>query len=201
MEPTVLDNIPFEPTPEAIQVVIDTRLGKKSTEPFQALVKEAQKIARPKAMYKVAYVSEKGENYVKIGRQTFTSHLLRQNLEDVHRVFLYVATCGQELEDWMMSKPDMLEQYYASTVNELALDAARERLIDHIESRHELSKMASMAPGSLEDWPIQEQRPLFAILGDTEKAIGVRLFDSLLMHPSKTVSGIRYPSESTFASC
>ena len=201
MKPIILDNIPFEPTQAAIQLVIDTKLGKRSTEPFQGLIKEALKIAKPKAMYKVAYVSEKGEDYVKVGRQTFTSRILRQNLEDVHRVFFYIATCGRELDDWKSAKEDVLEQYYADVVNELALDAAQEQLIAHIERQYDLGEMGSMAPGSLEDWPIREQRPLFALLGDTEEAIGVRLLDSLLMHPGKTVSGIRFPSESTFASC
>jgi hypothetical protein len=58
-----------------------------------------------------------------------------------------------------------------------------------------------MAPGSLEDWPIYEQRPLFDYLWDTEQAIGVRLLDSLLMDPGQTVSGIFFPTESTFESC
>jgi len=38
-----------------------------------------------------------------------------------------------------------------------------------------------MNPGSLEDWPLTEQRVLFALLGDPQAAIGVRLTDSLLM--------------------
>ena len=40
------------------------------------------------------------------------------------------------------------------------------------------------------DWPIEEQQPLFRLLGDTERAVGVRLTDSMLMVPTKSVSGI-----------
>ena len=58
-----------------------------------------------------------------------------------------------------------------------------------------------MSPGSLEDWPIQEQLPLFALLGEAPAAIGVRLTESLLMLPGKSVSGIFFPSASTFFSC
>ena len=58
-----------------------------------------------------------------------------------------------------------------------------------------------MSPGSLADWPLQEQRQLFTILGNTWDTVGVRLTDSLLMVPIKSVSGIRFPTESSFESC
>jgi hypothetical protein len=58
-----------------------------------------------------------------------------------------------------------------------------------------------MDPGSLEDWPITEQPKLFSIFGDTERLIGVRLTDRLLMVPRKSISGIFFPSEEGFSSC
>lgn len=201
MKPVILDNISFEPTPEAVNLILDTKLGRRSAEDFQKLIEEGRELAKPRVLYKVVYVNEKGKDYVKVGRQTFTSRVLRQNLENVHRLFLYVATCGRELDAWKKSKPGALEQYYASAVNELALTSAREYFIAHLEKKYELKKTTSMAPGSLPDWPITEQRPLFALLGDAIEDIGVRLLDSLLMDPGETVSGIRYPAESTFASC
>jgi hypothetical protein len=60
---------------------------------------------------------------------------------------------------------------------------------------------AAMSPGSLADWPIREQRPLFSLLGDPEQAIGVKLTDSFLMIPNKTVSGLRFSTEERFESC
>ena len=58
-----------------------------------------------------------------------------------------------------------------------------------------------MNPGSLADWPLREQRTLFALLGDVHGAIGVELTPSLLMTPTKSVSGILFPTAETFASC
>jgi hypothetical protein len=58
-----------------------------------------------------------------------------------------------------------------------------------------------MAPGSLEDWPIEEQKPLFLILGDVETSIGVRITEHLLMVPTKSISGIYFPTEIPFVSC
>lgn len=54
---------------------------------------------------------------------------------------------------------------------------------------------------SLADWPLPEQRPVFSILGDVTEAIGVRLTDSFLMIPHKSVSGIQFSTVETFESC
>jgi hypothetical protein len=58
-----------------------------------------------------------------------------------------------------------------------------------------------MGPGQLKDWPLEEQRPLFALLGDVEGAVGVTLSDSLLMIPRKSLSGIYFPTEIPFMAC
>jgi len=61
--------------------------------------------------------------------------------------------------------------------------------------------MSYMSPGSLKDWAIEEQRPLFSILGDVEVSIDVRLNENLVMIPNKSLSGIYFPTEIPFYSC
>ena len=51
-----------------------------------------------------------------------------------------------------------------------------------------------MNPGSLADWPLREQRPLFGLLGDVQAGHRRRADASLLMMPTKSVSGILFPS-------
>ncbi len=63
-----------------------------------------------------------------------------------------------------------------------------------------------MAPGAGagDDWPITQQKELFSLFGGREKVeelIGVRLTDSFLMVPIKSVSGIFFPTEIRFESC
>jgi len=58
-----------------------------------------------------------------------------------------------------------------------------------------------MSPGSLEDWPITEQPRLFKLLGEGAAATGVRLTDSCLMLPTKSLSRLTFPSEHGFESC
>jgi hypothetical protein len=164
-------------------------------------VEEAEAVARPKAMYQVGYVEERGEDWVTIGGQRFTSRILRVNLEPVHRVFVYVATCGVELQQWAQGRTDPLEQYWSNVVQEMALRVASQALLADLNERYDPGRTSTMAPGSLGEWPLSEQRPLFAFLGDAEAAIGVRLSESLLMVPTKSVSGIRFATEERFESC
>lgn len=58
-----------------------------------------------------------------------------------------------------------------------------------------------MNPGSLEDWPISEQKVLFILFKDCGKVIGVELTESFLMVPVKSVSEICFPTETSFESC
>jgi len=52
-----------------------------------------------------------------------------------------------------------------------------------------------MSRGSLRDWTIEEQTTFFTILGDVEASIGVRLNESLLMIPRKSVSRLYFPTK------
>ena len=83
----------------------------------------------------------------------------------------------------------------------LALEQAAGWLAGRIGERFGLGPLSNMSPGSLEDWPITEQTKLFSIFGDTERLVGVRLSDSLLMVPRKSISGILFPSEEGFVAC
>jgi hypothetical protein len=63
-----------------------------------------------------------------------------------------------------------------------------------------------MAPGAGagDDWPITQQMGLFSLFGGREKVeelIGVRLTDTYLMVPIKSVSGLFFPTEVRFESC
>jgi hypothetical protein len=168
---------------------------------LRRLVETAQAIGKPKALYKVAYVESKDTNTVVVDGITFTSRVLRVNLESAHRVFPFVATCGMELEDWARSIDDLLQRYWAETINEMALRSVRQALDEHLVQRYQPGQVSTMNPGSLGDWPLREQGVLFALLGDPHQSIGVRLTESFLMIPIKSVSGILFPTEESFANC
>lgn len=199
--PMVLDEIAFAPDVGALKRRLRIREGSAQEAELAPLVATAAAIAKPKALYRLVYVDGKAEDYVTIDGVELRSRVLRVNMEAAHRAIAYVATCGAELQAWGEQLDDLVHQFWADTLKEMALRDAMRALNDHLTGCYEMGKTAAMSPGSLADWPIREQGPLFKILGGPEAAIGVHLTESFLMVPNKSVSGIRFPTEEDFQSC
>jgi hypothetical protein len=193
-----------------ISIVLDTAdvAGRLRFDPVRAgfesldeLIVLAQGLIKPRAVYEVAYTGAKGEGTVEVAGVTFESPILRKNLDPANKVFPYIITVGPELERAASAQGDLLKQYYLEEMANIALENAAGWLGGQVESLYGVTGLANMSPGSLEDWPITEQTKLFSIFGDTEKAVGVRLTDSMLMLPRKSISGILFPSEEGFVAC
>lgn len=201
MTRVVMDNIPFDPDVNALAAQLRVKPDSARMARLRDLVSEARAIARPKALYLVARLDARGDDYVVLNGTKFTSRVLQVNLAKVHRAFVCIATCGVEMEDWAQSKRDLLEQFQADAIAGAALMAAREALARHLEQVYQPGRLGEMNPGSLPDWPLLEQRPLFDLLGDSQRDIGVQLLDSYLMKPIKTTSGLLFPAEEGFHNC
>jgi hypothetical protein len=167
----VLNNISIKLSPEKVIKGLRLNKGKYSSSDIQELIETAESLVRPKACYEVVYISERGKDKVKIDGITFSSRVLRKNLDKVERIFPYIITIG---------KP-FLEK--------------------HLKKHYGLEKLSSMSPGSLEDWPVTEQKPLFSLFRTEKDPIGVKLTEYMLMIPRKSISGIYFPTEVTFFSC
>ena len=201
LDSIVIDQIPLQLNLDTLAKSLRIKSGSAYLQDFQQLFDAALAIGKPRAFYRLAYVDEKGENYVVIDGVRFTSRILRMNLEAAHRVFVYVATCGQELETWAAGFDNLLHRFWADAISEAALRVASQALNDHLTQQYQPGNTSHMNPGSLPEWPITEQVPLFGLLGDVRGAIGVYLTESLLMMPRKSVSGLEFPTEVNFASC
>ena len=168
---------------------------------IQPLVGVANALIEPKALYDVRYIEAKLDDAVMDDGRRLKSRVLRKNLDQVERVFPFVITLGPKLGEKQADSSDLLDNFYLDTIGNVALNSARNQLKRHLKSQFALEKLSSMAPGSLPDWPIEEQAPLFQLLGDVDASIGVKLTDSMLMLPAKSISGIYFPTEVSFFSC
>ncbi len=180
---------------------VQAKLKAKDPQSVAGFFDTALSAAEPRAVFTAAYIEEKGDDQVVIEGRRFKSRVLRKNLDEVGRVFPAVVTIGGRLEETARRSNDLLTQYYLDAIGNLILAEARSQVIRRLCRQFGLETLSWMSPGSLEDWPIDAQRPLFALLGEGPAAIGVQLTESLLMLPGKTVSGIFFPSASTFFSC
>ena len=200
MDAIVLDDFSFQMDLDQLLKRLHVR-EREYVEELKGLAGEAQAVARPKALYKMAFIESQGDDYVVVDDVVLTSRVLRVNLDKAHRVFPFVATCGMELEEWTRSIDDVLHRYWADTIKRMALRSAIRALNEHLAEYYRPGRTSTMSPGSLADWPLREQGALFSLLGNARDSIGVQLTDSFLMIPTKSVSGMRFPTEESFESC
>ncbi len=198
---TVIDSIPF--LPDADKMAEKLKLGgmQSHEQEVKELVGLGAQIGAPRACYAMYDVEKTGDASVVIEGQCFESRILRVNLQYSDKAVLFVATCGTQLEQWAESYRDMLLRWVAEELCEEALRTGVAALDQAVNPLLDGKHKVSMNPGSLEDWPLVQQKPLFEALGSVTEAIGVRLTESFLMRPRKSLSGIRFSSPEPFANC
>lgn len=198
-----LRNIPFSFDRAAFERHVRLERFPSHREAVERLLADAMERVRPKAVYRVSYVRSREGRSLELDGVRFESRVLSENLATVERVFPYIATCGTELEDGLRDGADILTSFWLDVFKEMALEAAVQRLREVLRERFALGGFSSMNPGSGDRnvWPIAQQKPLFTLFGDVEALIGVRLTDSFLMVPNKTVSGLFFPTEVPFETC
>ena len=199
----ILDTIPFDLDIQQISSQFHIQTGSPYEAELLSLTHLAREKGRPKAAYRVAYISDRDGDSVKIDDIWFKSRILAHNLKSVERVFALVATCGHELDDIFQADGDMLKEFWWDSIKNQLLEVATDFIIEHLRRKFRLGKISTMHPGSgdVNVWPIEQQKGLFALLGDTQNDLGVRLTDSFLMVPNKTISALLFPTEKGFHSC
>lgn len=199
----ILTKIPFTADVARLLREAHVEAGSEDAAGLLALAERADAVGRPKAAYTEAFVEPVGEDTVRIGGEVFTSRVLRRNLAEAGRVFPVLMTCGSEMDAAFPSGGEMLHAYWRDLLKSQMLSAASGYVGERVRQRYRLGKTAMMLPGSgdVTVWPIEQQRELFALLGEAPAAIGVTLTDSCLMIPNKTLSGILFATQREFRGC
>jgi hypothetical protein len=178
---------------------------------LRRLAQAAQAVARPRSAWRrAAGISVPDKDQVSVSGIEFRSAMLAHNLEGSSCVWPYLASCGPEL-DALASRPDLaaifedpLAEFWLDSMKALALDAAFEALRKEVLAQAGEGRLSTMNPGSgaVTLWPIEQQRPLFRLLGGKASAtVGVSLGTSCLMSPNKSVSGFFFHGAEDFDSC
>jgi hypothetical protein len=196
-------DIPFDLNTDQLLEQLCIKPGTDRAKAFEALIDEVQAIGRPKALYKVSFIEEKGDDSVTIDGVRFTSPALRKNLDSIERVFPYIATCGTEINAIEIEQGNMQKKMGVAFLKGQLLQTSMQYLGGHLAQRYKVSNLSSMNPGSGDAtvWPFEQQRELFSMFEDVEKLIGVKLTKSLVLVPDMSVAGILFPTETDFQSC
>lgn len=184
-------------------VIQALRLDKRreSVPDADTLIHRVLPLIRAKAVLRECRVDERGDKGIALSGVSFSSRVLSRKVGPGERLFVYVITIGPDLERKAQSGESLLDQYYLECLGDMALLSARQRMKEGLEKEYGIRNLANLSPGSLEEWPVTEQTPLFLLMGEGPAKIGVRLSESMLMIPRKSLSGVYFSAEEGFSSC
>ncbi len=182
-------------------VINKLRVSEDDLDDFDAVYEETMKLLRPVAYYGVEKIESNDGHDVVIGGQSFHSRVVAVNLKDTDTVYPYVITAGRAAYEYALGLDDELFRFWSDEMSELALRSYRLSFSRYIKEALGTNNVYTLAPGSVIDWHISAQRPLFDLLGEVYEKTGILLEKSFLMRPVKSGSGIMYISEKHFESC
>ena len=100
VESTLIEHISFEPDVESLAGNFRVDRNSPHFKTIARLCEEIQEVVRPKCAYKVAFIEERGDDFVVVDGVRFKSRVMSVNLAEVNRVFPIIATSGREIEEW-----------------------------------------------------------------------------------------------------
>ncbi|MFH1636911.1 MAG: vitamin B12 dependent-methionine synthase activation domain-containing protein [Candidatus Woesearchaeota archaeon] len=122
---------------------------------------------------------------IELGGEIFHSKFLAKRFHYAKDLGLFIVTIGPKIEEKSKCK-DPLQSFIYDAIGSEYAESSANALQKFIENE-EGHKMKRYSPG-YNDWDISDQEKLFKLVDG--KAIGVRLTESNIMMPEKSVSGI-----------
>lgn len=163
-------------------------------EVIDGVLTELETLVSPRCGYVPAGGAVVGSSCVKLdGCELHPGAIITSAMKDADFYALFTATIGEGFDAYMRglkAADDMLRVFVADALGSVLAEAAVACLMGHIKeaaAREGLSVSNNYSPGYC-DWKLVEQRELFGFLPQGQT--GIRLTDSCLMLPVKSVSGI-----------
>jgi hypothetical protein len=175
--------------------------GQRAEETVERLVKAVTSVARPKALYRTCKVTHNDGHTIDIDGNKINSRVLSKVTADQDNVFPYIVTIGPELAAFSFPDADMLERYWLDNIKDMVLHSAGQQFADHLQKNYPTRRLTHMNPGEIDDWPITQQRPLFAMFGEMPAQNGITLTDKCMINPVKSRSGIYFANDTGFETC
>ena len=189
-----LHELPFDPHNTAPMLGYDSRLPDDILSMVQEVVDETADCFNICGGYQIfdpVFFLEDGA-HIRLGGIDFTPHkLVCHQLKNSKQIAVFVCTAGEGISQWSKQTiaVDPLKGFVAdilgSVIVEAAIDAIQQKLCDDMEQAG-LKITNRYSPGYC-GWPTVEQHKLFRLF--PKDICGIRLTDSALMLPIKSVSG------------
>jgi hypothetical protein len=172
---------------------------------LDGLLKECKELIKPAAIYTFTKIEKVLKDGLLLSEGKFLkSSKLAEQLSCSTEIAPYIMTIGPDLERRVTSigTDKILDSWILDNLGTYALRT----LGKHIEGRIRNEKgwkISRFNPGSTPSWNLEEQEKIFSIFSKktVQERIGVRLTESFMMVPRKSVSGVVGQAISAYHNC
>lgn len=196
MERIVLNPVKISYNIDKMEVFKGFKTDSKTFDLIVEIIENTGEIIRPRAILKWCNVEKVERGCITLMGQAFTSKLLFDKLCHLEKVFLSIVTAGDELDV-------LIGKYPASIVDIIKyaiLIETRNEIKKYISDIFGYNDIAELCPGSLPDWPVENNYFLFEMINNACE-IGVILKNDYFMKPLNTVSSILYNGDKDYVNC
>lgn len=151
---------------------------------------EIASICTPRYMFQTLEARQISKRQIQIGNlDFFPGGIIGSYLPGLTKACLFVATAGKEYDDYLhrlKAQDNIVKEYVADSIGSVVAEACVTLLEKELDADCELHHSLPYSPGYC-GWNIAEQQKLFSLF--PPQPCGIRLSDSFLMSPVKSVSG------------
>ncbi len=155
-------------------------------------LEDVAKVTRPRFCYRVVQgLLEDAHPHLLIGEACLeVGNVIARQLRGSEAFALFVATAGDEYDEWCKRQDDVLRAFVVSSIGSVVVERCADLMektlqagIDKLGWHH----TNRFSPGYC-GWDVKGQHQLFSLLSPSP--CGVTLTDGAMMHPVKSVSGV-----------
>lgn len=165
------------------------------------LIKDAIPLLHPAFVIKEFGIDEIKKDGIIINGLFFHSKIVAKKLKDEKSVYVYIATSGRSISEYIDLFDDVLDKYILDQISYLAYLQAMNMMSEKIETEFKIDRHIRLCPGSIIDWSIADVKNIFKLMEGLYQKIDVNVLESGLINPLKSTSGIFYPTYEEFESC
>ena len=188
-ERIVLD-IPLDFTVEQFAALCRFKPDSAAWEELEEALPLIRQYGAPGAIIRWANVERIEGDETTIEGVTFRSRVVADKLRNIHRVFLSVLTSGDGLE----RSGEFDGDPFLDTYNTALLYHAYITMMTYMKDKFGFDGSSMLSPGSLPDWPIENNFPLFEMIGNVDE-IGMSLNKAGYIKPWNSGSHIHFSGD------
>lgn len=197
MDIITLQDIKMDWQPESIADENRIKPGTRFRENFIRLLYTAEKVMQPRAVIRWVKVDGISGAATTIDKTVFQSKVMANKLKNAERVFISAMTAGNEVKYALDDKDATVANIIQNTI----LYKLHAYVTEYIHGNFHYEGLGFFSPGSLPDWPINNNKAVFSLLGSAEETLGITLNSYGYMDPPHSLSGIFFANNEGYQNC